>query len=81
MKLYVADESVTRLGAITLHATANGVSLPSAVYDTPGMETYVRTLQSETGTLDLHFRLDKSLPPEAADDRERGIIVASIQVV
>jgi tRNA (mo5U34)-methyltransferase len=80
MKLYVAEESVRRLGAITLCATANGASLSPAVYDTPGMETYVRDLQSESGTLDLHFRLDKSLPPEASDDRERGIIVASIQV-
>jgi hypothetical protein len=44
------------------------------------METYVRELHSDTGTLDLHFRLDKSLPSEATDDRERGIIVASIHL-
>jgi tRNA (mo5U34)-methyltransferase len=80
MKLYLSDESLRRLGAITLRAEANGVPLSPAVYDTPGMETYVRELQSDRGTLDLHFRLDKALPPEDADDRERAIIVASIQV-
>jgi SAM-dependent methyltransferase len=81
MKLYVAEESVRRLGAITLHATANGVALPPAMYDTPGMESYARELQSESGEVELRFRLDKALAPEESDDRERGIIVASIQVV
>jgi len=80
MKLYVAEESVRRLSRITLHATANGVALAPAMYDTPGMESYVRELQSENGELELHFRLDRALPPEESDSRERGIIVASMQV-
>jgi SAM-dependent methyltransferase len=80
MKLYLAQESVRRLHAITLHATANGVALPPAVYDTAGMESYVRELRSENGELELRFRLDKALAPEDTDDRERGIIVTSIQV-
>ena len=80
MKLYVAEESVRRLGAIALHATVNGVALPPAVYDTVGMESYVRELEAESGELDLRFRLDKALAPEESDSRERGIIVASIQV-
>jgi hypothetical protein len=80
MKLYVAEESVRRLSRITLQATANGVALAPAIYDTPGMESYVRELQFESGDLELRFRLDKALPPEESDDRERGIIVASMQV-
>ena len=80
MKLYVAEESVRRLGAIALHATVNGVALPPAVYDTVGMESYVRELEAESGELELRFRLDKALAPEESDSRERGIIVASIQV-
>jgi hypothetical protein len=80
MKLYVAEESVRRLGAITLRATANGVVLPPAVYDTAGMESYLRELESESGEVELRFRLDKALAPEESDDRERGIIVVSIQV-
>jgi hypothetical protein len=80
MKLYVAEESVRRLSRITLHATANGVALAPAMYDTPGMESYVRELQSDNGELELHFRLDRALPPEESDSRERGIIVAAMQV-
>lgn len=80
MKLYVAEESVRRLSAITLHATVNGVALQPAVYDTAGMESYVRELESESGELELHFSLDKALAPEGSDSRERGIIVASIHV-
>jgi tRNA (mo5U34)-methyltransferase len=80
MKLYVAEESVRRLSTITLQATANGVALAPAVFDTVGMESYVRELQSESGDLELRFRLDKALPSEESDDRERGIIVASMQV-
>jgi hypothetical protein len=80
MKLYVAEESVRRLSRITLHAAANGVALAPAVFDAVGMESYVRELQSESGELELRFRLDKALPPEESDDRERGIIVVSMQV-
>jgi SAM-dependent methyltransferase len=80
MKLYVAGESVRRLGAITLHATANGVALLPAVYDTAGMESYRRELDVESGELELRFRLDKALAPDESDDRERGIVVVSIQV-
>jgi hypothetical protein len=80
MKLYVSDESVRRLGALTLHATVNGAVLPPAVYGTAGMQSYARELRSEGGELELRFSLDKALPPEELDSRERGIIVASIQV-
>jgi hypothetical protein len=50
------------------------------VYDTAGMESYVRELEAESGEVELRFSLDKALPPEESDDRERGIIVVSIQV-
>ena len=43
--------------------------------------TIVRTLGSATeGAIDLSFELDNALPPEEADSRERGMIVASIRV-
>ena len=44
------------------------------------METYVRELQSDSAELELRFRTDKALAPEESDSRERGIIVASIQL-
>jgi SAM-dependent methyltransferase len=80
MKLFVAEESARRLGALTLQATANGVALAPAVYGTPGMESYQRKLDMASHEVELRFRLDKVLPPDESDDRERGIIVVSIQV-
>lgn len=79
MKLYVAEASLLA-GAITLRATVNGTPLAPAVYDTAGMESYVRVLDAAHGEMDLRFSLDKALAPEEADSRERGIIVAAIQV-
>ena len=80
VNLYVCEESVRRLGALTLHATANGAALPSAVYDTPGMQAYAQLLEARSGQLELRFTLDKALPPDELDSRERGLIVASIQI-
>ena len=80
MKLYVAEESIRRLGQLTLHITANGVAIEPAVYDTPGLATLVRTLPpTDAESLDLHFSLDRAMHPEPADSRERGLIVASIE--
>jgi hypothetical protein len=81
MKLWVAEESMSRLGSLTLHATANGVELLPAVYETAGLGSFVREVEAENGELELRFRLDKTLAPNDTDDRERGIVVASIQVV
>ncbi|MEO8595328.1 MAG: methyltransferase domain-containing protein [Candidatus Solibacter sp.] len=80
VKLYVADDSIARLGALTLQAEAGGERLLPAVFDAPGAHVYVRELASSPGALDLRFTLDRALPPESADSRERGIIVASISV-
>jgi tRNA (mo5U34)-methyltransferase len=81
MKMFVPDESLERLGPLTLSATAGGRDLEPAVYETPGLHTLVRHLDAAPGTeLLLRFRLSGALPPDQDDDRERGIIVASIAV-
>jgi tRNA (mo5U34)-methyltransferase len=80
MKLWVADESIQRLGPITLSGTANGTPLEPAVYETVGLGTYVRELDLSAGGVELQFRVDKVLEPDDVDDRERGIVVASLQV-
>lgn len=78
--LYVAEESISRLQRLTLSAIANGRALNPAVYETPGLATFVRALVGATGDIDLSFSLDRALAPEESDSRERGIIVASIKV-
>ena len=79
MKLYIPEDSVRRLGEMTLAASVNGAALEEAVLATAGLFTYVRELGA-AGELEIRFRLDKALPPDEDDERERGIIVASIAV-
>jgi len=81
MSLYVAEESIRRLGRLTLNASAGGTPLEPAVYESPGLAAYVRTLPvSVGGEIELRFELDRALEPEPADSRQRGIIVESIEV-
>jgi tRNA (mo5U34)-methyltransferase len=82
MQLFLAGESIERLGPITLSASVNGRDLPPAVYATAGLQTLVRTLDRDLAGRDLllRFRLSGALPPDESDTRERGIIVGSIAV-
>jgi hypothetical protein len=80
MRFYIAEESIRRLGRLTLSASANGRPLAPAVYHTPGPATYVRDLAAEEGDVTVEFTLDGALEPEAADSRQRGVIVAAIEV-
>jgi len=81
MKIYVPEESLQRLGPLTLSSSAGGRELEPAIYETPGLHTLVRHLDAAGGAeLLLRFRLSGALPPDQEDDRERGIIVGSITV-
>jgi tRNA (mo5U34)-methyltransferase len=80
MRFYIADESIRRLGRLTLSGTANGRPLAPAVYDAPGPATYVRDLGAREDEVLVEFTLDGALEPEEADSRQRGIIVAAIEV-
>jgi SAM-dependent methyltransferase len=81
MRFYIPEESIRRLGCLTLSAAANGQPLEPAVYEIPGPATYVRTLDLPAGEVTVEFTLDRALEPDAADDRQRGIIVAAIEVI
>ncbi len=80
MNVYLPPDSLRRLGPVTLEATVNGAPLLRAVFDSPGLSTYVRELET-TGDLELIFQTDKALLPDEDDSRERALIVTSIEVV
>jgi 2-polyprenyl-3-methyl-5-hydroxy-6-metoxy-1,4-benzoquinol methylase len=81
MRFYIAEESIRRLGRLTLSAAVEGRVLEPAVYDTPGPATYVRELAASGSEVTVEFTLDGALEPEAADSRQRGVIVAAIEVI
>jgi len=80
MRFYIAEESIRRLGSLTLSATIDGQPLEPAVYTTPGPATYVRALPAAGDEVTLEFTLDRALEPEQADSRQRGVIVAAIEL-
>ena len=66
IKLYLPES----LAPITLGSTAG----PSVTYQEPGYHEAHFTADGE-----VRFTLDHALPPDAQDNRERGIIVHSLQ--
>lgn len=84
VKLFVPAFLLERWTRITLSAAANGVALPPEVYSTPGDALYERRLPTPAALRDplrLEFWVDSALPPEPSDQRERGVIVTSIELV
>jgi tRNA (mo5U34)-methyltransferase len=77
MKLYIPEESLRRLGAITLSGSVDGRELEPAIFESAGLAMFVRDV-SAAGEVEVRFRVDKALPPDEDDARERGVIVASI---
>ena len=80
MKVYLPPASLSRLGPVTLQGAANGAPLRPETFDAAGLTTYVRSLDAATGEVELRFHADKSLPPDADDERQRSLIVVSIEV-
>ena len=78
MRLFVPAELIDRHGPITLTATAAGEPVRPAVLSEPGDHVFTAHLTRGDGSEVIAFTLDKSLPPDDSDPRERGIIVASI---
>jgi len=73
---------VEKLGPITLWASVDGRPLAAERYDRAGEWVYARGLaEVEPGRRVLiEFQLNRALPPDPDDPRERGIIVSSLTV-
>ncbi len=73
------------LGAIELRSSANGISLPTFTYQSPGEFVYVADLPmyalKEGDAINVHFQLNKALPPHDQERRELGLIVSLIDLV
>jgi SAM-dependent methyltransferase len=80
LSLPIAIPSVTihSLGAITLKCFRDHVLVEQCTYTAPGNYTFTVPLPDSLltpGEAFLSFELDKCLPPDESDRRERGIIV------
>jgi hypothetical protein len=69
MRLFIPAALIDSYGPITMFTSGDRL-----VFDDPGDHTFTMRFNPEVIT----FTLDKALPPDATDPRERGIIVVSI---
>ena len=78
IEVYLPPEVFAQLGTISMAISTEGGPLAPAVLEHDGLHTITRRFTPPAGI--LTFSLDKSLPPDAGDARERGLIVASINI-
>jgi hypothetical protein len=74
LELFLPDQ----LPSVTLSISANNRALPPATYETPGFHTLTRRV--EPADTHFQFQLSACAPPDASDDRERGVIVKSVAI-
>jgi len=78
MKIYVPDDLITRWGCVSIRL---GEGLAEK-FGNGGYHELVRDLgKQDDGVRPLEFTLDHALPGDSSDDRERGVIVYSIEVL
>jgi tRNA (mo5U34)-methyltransferase len=79
LRAYVPDEMLARLGPCTMEINIDGTPVAPAVFDHPGYHDVIRRFHSRGHrSILVSFQLDKALPPDGEDLRERGLIVASL---
>jgi hypothetical protein len=79
--IYVPDVLIASFPSVTLNLRVNGEPVDPEVYSTPGKFTYTRRLPVRAADLLLEFSVSHAMPPDAADKRERSLIVESVHLV
>jgi len=83
LEFALPDIVVERLRSVTLSASVNGTPLEPETYTVAGPCVYSRLLPPEAprgAMARVEFQLDRALPPDEQDERERGVIVAALDI-
>ncbi len=83
LRFSLPESLLERVGPVTLSARLAGQALPPESYDQPGEHLFRRAVPASglTGQEAVaEFELDKALPPEATDERERGLVAISLRL-
>ncbi len=81
LKLTLPEGLIDRQKSITLSAAANGVALGSETYTKPGDYVFSKPVPAEALTgeaVKVECELDKALAPSESDQRELGLVAASV---
>jgi hypothetical protein len=77
----VPEGVIAKLRSISLSASVNGTPLGAESYTKSGQFTYSRDVPARAmhgGSAKVDFALDKALPPTPSDQRELGVVAASV---
>jgi len=77
----VPDVVIAKSKTVTLAASVDGKALPPETYSQPGQYTYSRNIPPallHAATVKVAFTLDKTIQPGGGDQRDLGIVAASI---
>ena len=83
MRLYIPDDTMRKLGALTLRARFGGHPLAPETWSRPGSYVFRRELNDAWitwGVAEVDFSLDRALPGSESGQRELGIVVQEISV-
>ena len=80
LNLFLPDQLLAGHGAVALHGTVNGGELEPAEFRHAGAHVLVRPLPRGREDILVRFRVAATLPADAHDSRERGVVVTSISV-
>jgi hypothetical protein len=81
VRLTVPQVVLTKVSAVSLHASLGGKELAPETFSTPGEHVYRRDVDAAllTGNpVRVDFQLDRAIPPNDVDRRELGIVVSSM---
>lgn len=79
ISLFIPDITVSSLGPVTVSASVNGTDLPAIVLGHPGVhEMPIPPHLFIQGSARVDFALDRALPPDEIDQRERGLVLPSL---
>lgn len=79
LRVYVPENLLQQLGPRRLNIAIDGEASAPAIIDHTGYHDIVRRFRARgKRSILATFQLDDALPPDAVDDRERGIVVVSL---
>ena len=80
LEIYIPETVLKPTGSITLESEIGGIQLEQETYTREGEFQFVRALPQDLTDKPLNFQLSHSIVPGNGDNRELGLIVASIQL-
>jgi hypothetical protein len=83
LQVFLPEQNIQTLGAITLSAAIDGHALPPETYRQAGQYRFTRPVPADwvsSGLNRLEFHIDKPLGPGPADPRALGIVVSAVSL-